>query len=71
KSDDLISLLRSFYLVLHGQVDSVALPLANINNQDYASKMLDFWKMYGKSNLWKKLFELARNCNYEGLKVKI
>ncbi|CAG8674284.1 15345_t:CDS:2 [Funneliformis caledonium] len=42
KSNDLISLLRSFYLVLHEQVDSVALPLANTNNQDYASKMLDF-----------------------------
>ena len=71
KSDDLISLLRSFYLVLHGQVDSVALPLGNTNCQEYASRMLDFWKIYGKSNLWKELFELARNCDYERLKVRI
>ncbi|CAJ0763595.1 2463_t:CDS:1, partial [Entrophospora sp. SA101] len=61
KSDDLISLLRSFYLVLLGQVDSVALPLGNANCQEYASRMLDFWKIHGKSNLWKELFELARN----------
>ncbi|CAJ0898749.1 10165_t:CDS:2, partial [Entrophospora sp. SA101] len=38
KSDDLISLLRSFYLVLLGQVDSVALPLGNANCQEYASR---------------------------------
>ncbi|CAJ0835546.1 92_t:CDS:2 [Entrophospora sp. SA101] len=45
KSDDLISLLRSFYLVLHGQVGSVALPLGNTNCQEYARFLENPWEI--------------------------
>jgi len=71
KSDDLVSLLRSFYLTLHRHNGLDTFAFGNEDFQGHADKTLAFWKSHGQSELWQELFQLAESCDYQGLKNKI
>ena len=71
KSDDLVSLLRSFYLTLHGHNGLDTFAFGNKDFQGHAEKTMAFWKSHGQSELWQELFQLAESCDYQGLKNKI
>lgn len=71
KSDDLVSLLRSFYLTLHGRNGLDTFAFGNKDFQGHAEKTMAFWKSHGQSELWQELFQLAESCDYQGLKNKI
>ena len=65
---DLISFIRSIYIMLH---EPDYFPKLSFGKEDgvtqISQSVADFWKYHARSEFWKEMYDKAQHLDYEGL----